>query len=830
MTRDAEHAPPRYAPDTRPQTRGSATVHERHRRQPTHGVGPLEISFVRALFALVLISTVTLWMAELTFGVVNPLLPLITTLACGYSYLRLVRGKRPILGRILGNLIAVGSLLLVLNAFVVFQNPSVAAIGSLLNVLLWVKLLQEKKNRDFVQILLLSVSQMVVAAVLTQALWFGAAAALYLLIATWTLLLFHFKREGDGDYHPLKKRQVDWRQFRTHELISRAFVGMMLLTLLLTTLGTVLVFVSIPRVTTDWLSEVMPMEDRSRTGLSDQVRLGGGGRIDKDYRVALYVEFGEKPEFDLLYRAVVQTHYDPAFRAWWTAPQTYEPVDPAVIPGTDYLSADAVVASFTDNQSPRMVRMLPLPGELYYSGDTGRHTSNPDAPYSVVLEEPRSDRLQFASTLGMVETEELWRRQTVRYRAVTRRPRPVEEVLDKPLMRTRNEETGEVETNAHLRMIGYEYDAHPLRAWRDENDEMLREWLREEVPALVGEDDTPSESWTLRDAHRIMRVLNEEPYFYTTQRRAPPEGMDPTLYFLRESKGGHCEYYASALAMLLLSEGYRARVITGYAGGDEWIESDRGKPVNVVLNAHAHAWVEVQLETGEWRILNPSPSVGAEPEPLSAWELWLAGLQYRWRRHVVDFDLAQQLGILEWLERQLEALRGGLSSLGEHSLTLLDRLVPETWTDGAKVAAGVAFSATPVVLVGLAWAKLRKRRRRGGTHSKAARRSAFRPMHELLHLLERGRIRRTPSATPREFLARDELEALLTQPERELFLRCYHAARFGERTPSPEEMRRMRDILARVRESLREGGHRQGPATDGTHGEPPEPRASAVAG
>ncbi len=77
---------------------------------------------------------------------------------------------------------------------------------------------------------------------------------------------------------------------------------------------------------------------------------------------------------------------------------------------------------------------------------------------------------------------------------------------------------------------------------------------------------------------------------------------DPVLYFLFKSKKGHCQYWASALALLLRTAGIPARVVTGYLGG-EWIE--RGH-YYLVREREAHFWVEAWLGKG-WVRLDATP-------------------------------------------------------------------------------------------------------------------------------------------------------------------------------------------------------------------------------
>ena len=60
-------------------------------------------------------------------------------------------------------------------------------------------------------------------------------------------------------------------------------------------------------------------------------------------------------------------------------------------------------------------------------------------------------------------------------------------------------------------------------------------------------------------------------FTYTLQMEIFDPKLDPVEDFLVNRKSGHCEYFASALALLLRSVGIRSRVVNGFKGGD-WNE------------------------------------------------------------------------------------------------------------------------------------------------------------------------------------------------------------------------------------------------------------------
>src|SRR5690606_13807573 len=78
--------------------------------------------------------------------------------------------------------------------------------------------------------------------------------------------------------------------------------------------------------------------------------------------------------------------------------------------------------------------------------------------------------------------------------------------------------------------------------------------------------------------------------------------------FLGEAAGGHCEYFATALALMLRLRGIPCRLATGYLAR-EW---DADQRVLTVRERHAHAWVEVLGTDGVWRTVDATPAGGSD--------------------------------------------------------------------------------------------------------------------------------------------------------------------------------------------------------------------------
>lgn len=115
-----------------------------------------------------------------------------------------------------------------------------------------------------------------------------------------------------------------------------------------------------------------------------------------------------------------------------------------------------------------------------------------------------------------------------------------------------------------------------------------------------------------------------------------PEG-DPLAWFLLESKTGHCEYFASGLAVMLRARRVPARLATGFYSA----EFNEAGGYIAVRRGHAHAWVEVPV-SGGWAVLDATP-VGDLPEvQVSTWQAITETAGSAWLSLVLDYDLKAQ--------------------------------------------------------------------------------------------------------------------------------------------------------------------------------------------
>jgi transglutaminase-like putative cysteine protease len=216
-------------------------------------------------------------------------------------------------------------------------------------------------------------------------------------------------------------------------------------------------------------------------------------------------------------------------------------------------------------------------------------------------------------------------------------------------------------------------------------------------------------------ARRIERRLKSD-FAYTTE-FVGRSGASPIEDFLFRERRGHCEYFASAMVLLLRAQGIPARLATGFYGA-EWSTWEQRW---VVRQSNAHAWVEAWLPERGWTIFDPTPDAGLpRPEPRGALtslrQAWEA-VVFRWDRWVISYDFEDQVGALgavrAWWSDLMRRLAGDSQAVaraaapgGAHA-----QAGPESPEAGAR-RRSLLVAALVVALAGAvlgAWLALRRR-------------------------------------------------------------------------------------------------------------------------
>jgi len=205
---------------------------------------------------------------------------------------------------------------------------------------------------------------------------------------------------------------------------------------------------------------------------------------------------------------------------------------------------------------------------------------------------------------------------------------------------------------------GFRYNAYsvpiparvePDAATRDRRLE-LPPHLDPRIPALAhelaGNATEPAQM-----ARRLERGLLQR-YRYTLELPGPV--ADPLADFLFQRRAGHCEDFATALAVLLRTLGIPSRVVTGFYGGE------RIANVYAVRAGDAHAWVEADVPAGTLRLdATPPQNRSAARTTLLSWFLGAyERLEVRWLSGVVDYSFADQVTFLRGMGGGASQRRG----------------------------------------------------------------------------------------------------------------------------------------------------------------------------
>ena len=250
-------------------------------------------------------------------------------------------------------------------------------------------------------------------------------------------------------------------------------------------------------------------------------------------------------------------------------------------------------------------------------------------------------------------------------------------------------------------------------------------------------------------------------------------------YFLFERRAGHCEYFSTALAVLLRTVGIHARNVNGFLGG-EW--SDFGDYLVVTQN-QAHSWTEVWFPDYGWVTFDATPGGAGSTERLASWfwpgRILFDGIQHRWSKWVLDYTVDDQFGLFaRWSDLLGEERASGGETTG--------RDASSGWSWGLGVAA-------VVLALGLLWA-------RRGHRAVAPEIGIYLALRESC---ARAGLAVPPGLTPLALVARVRQRGAAAGRSAERVVDLYLRARFGREPLGESELREMREALGAARRTLR---------------------------
>ena len=320
----------------------------------------------------------------------------------------------------------------------------------------------------------------------------------------------------------------------------------------------------------------------------------------------------------------------------------------------------------------------------------------------------------------------------------------------------------------------------------------------------VIEEVPPSARTQPRIASQMERFLATSPRFSYTLKldSVPIPGTDPMEQFLSVDKKGHCQYFASALALMLRSVEIPSRVVVGYRSN----EFNEIGGYHVVRQSHAHAWVEALIDANElpagvtvpgqpksayyWMRLDPTPALSSAVDNRTSRAGGIVNLaNLVWEDFVVDLDRErQQQNLVD--ATGLSPVKNSYRGFLDRMTSTLSNLRRQDFSGGTSTRAG--RSALIAILVAISigvllipirrirlpssLANLLRKRVRARTAPDATPSIEF--YAKALDQLKRIGIHRSVGETPSEFCIR----VAANHPQLIVLTAAFHRCRYGDQT------------------------------------------------
>ncbi len=611
-----------------------------------------------------------------------------------------------------------------------------------------IRLFSLQKARDHYMLAVLSFLMVLAAAVLTVDSIFLFSFAAFLMVAVIAFVLMEMRHSVSED-HTNAQEPAAPRPFRRMAYVLLATAPVLMLMIMA---GSFLVFFLLPRFSSRYLTAYTPSGDVS-TGFTNRVQLGRIGQIQQSNTIVMHVEIQNDLQgaYDLQWRGVALSHFDGKI---WSNPFEQH-IMPQSVDGSYVLpTVREGTAPLSGRHIHYRVLMEPLGANVFFLVDhahrirgNSRHVSTDagGAVFNVDVEHPISS-----------------------YEA------------DSEFVRN---------------------DPAELRASAVSNAGIMDDYLS--LPpidirvARLAEEITASAPTNYDKAVAIERyLLTHYGYSLDLSRTLP---KDPIAWFLFERKQGHCEYFASSMAVMLRSLHIPSRLVTGFRGGE--FNDLTGQ--YVIRAKNAHSWVEVYFPGHGWISFDPTPAGNLSGQ--SGWgrlQLYLDAATSFWREWVVNYDAAHQRTLGQEAasnsRRILEELRKWVwrkhRALLRSARKVQDRIdqAPGRWTAGVFLTGGLV-----IVLINVAPILRAIRAYRFRAHpERAPRESAALWYARMLRILARRGWRKTPSQTPQDFAAAIQDPTL--QKAVKTFTHTYEAARFGQ---SVEDAKALPELFEEVASS-----------------------------
>ncbi len=616
-------------------------------------------------------------------------------------------------------------------------------------------------DRDALFLSMLSFAGILAAAVLTVDTTFLVLFFVFLIFGVSTFVAMELRRGAIGAVWPI----VHARTERDRKLNRALSLSALSLAVGSIALGGVLFF-CLPRFNAGYLGGAS-FNPSLMSGFTESVELGQIGEIKKNSAVVMRVQTGKPIAYDQLrWRGIALTTFD---GKRWTSP---EQKTQKLEPEADGWIRTADSAPKTDALYPHMI-------------------------YTVYLEPVATDAIfvpgKAISLKGNFTGESRSSFNLVRRTFILR------DSTDTLLNPFHN--------YAAIRYAGLSLllpmDAAKFRAASTEYPSNIASTYLQ-LPAAMDPRITELAKQTTKNARtpfdKALAIENflRNRYTYTLNLTGKP-GDDPLPHFLFETRAGHCEYFASAMTIMLRTLGIPAREVNGFLPGEY---NDLGGDY-IIRASDAHSWVEVYFPGMDWQVFDPTPA-GPENEAgfLSRMGKYADWMQLTWSEWVIGYDFAHQVTLAQDVQRSTRDLSESWRAWYRRQ-QVRGRRWMRSWHRGLEVLIPLAVIAFLILLRFEALSAMLQRlllswQLRSANATRANPQLASRLYAELLRLLARRGMIREVSQTPLEFAV--AMDSPNLAPAVREFTQLYTHTRFGG---APCDATRLHQLLEQIRAALR---------------------------
>lgn len=615
-----------------------------------------------------------------------------------------------------------------------------------------VRMFSLRRERDHITLAILAFLMVLSSAVLTVDSLFLFSFAAFMLMAVATFVLMEMRRTGIAATIHARHSSDPHEHRRLAFALVRTAPTLMLMILI----GGAVLFFVMPRISAGYLGGYTFGTDFS-SGFSDHVQLGQIGQIQQSNAVVMHVQIEGDTigRYDLHWRGVSLAEFDG--HSWSNRRDQYilsrrpdTSFDPPHndVPMQSYDAATLAREKIIHYR----VMMEPIGTNVFFL-----------APWPRSL---RGDYRMLAGDSGGAVYD-----------------------FDSQHAISRYEATSDIATPkaAELRKAGNRYPERIAATYLRLPD------LDPRVGKLAA-DITKSAHNEYDQATAIENHLRTK-FGYTLQ--LPQTAVkDPIANFLFERKQGHCEYFASSMAVMLRTLGIPSRVVNGFRS-DEFNDITGSY---VVRAKDAHAWVEAYFPGYGWQTFDPTPAgnVGT-PQGWSRLALYVDAMASFWRDWVVSYDASNQYVLSRAAISGSRNMWEGARSWARHKYASMlqwakrsqDRVQnsPRRWT---IIGIGIVLSLLLMANLGRI-ARLLQEMWLGAHPERSPEQAASMWYERMTRILAKHGMRKPKAETPQEFANR--LENIRWREPVTRFTRVYEAARFGN---SAEDAQRLPELYEEV--------------------------------